>query len=68
MVNSCFICKKETESCNHILLQYPLVYKLWTLAYSLLGINWVMDGSVREEIWEKKKRSMLASSPLLLFW
>lgn len=50
MVNESFLCKKDVESCNHIILWCPFVYKLWTLAYGLLDFNWVMTGLVRKEI------------------
>lgn len=38
MVNRCFLCKMDAESCNHILLWRPIVYSIW-LVYGLLGIN-----------------------------
>lgn len=37
LVNECFLCKREGESCNHIFLWCPLVYKFWTMTYGLLG-------------------------------
>lgn len=51
MVNSCFLCKREAETCNHILLWCPEVYKLWTMIYGLLGISWVIVGLVRDAPW-----------------
>lgn len=39
MVNDCYMCKKTTKSCNHILLWCPVVYNIWTIVNGLLGIN-----------------------------
>lgn len=30
---------------------------VWTMVYGLLGINWVMAGSVRDEVWVWKSIS-----------
>lgn len=51
MVNRCFMCKMSAETCNHLLLWCPMVYSLWNMIYELLGINWVVAGSVRDEIY-----------------
>lgn len=50
LVNACYFCEKAEESFNN-LLWCPMVYELWTLVYRLLGINWVMAGSVTYELW-----------------
>lgn len=39
----------DAESCNYILLWCPFVHKLWCMVYGLLGINWLMAGSVKDE-------------------
>lgn len=39
MVNRCYLCKMEAESCNHLLLWCPVVYRLWSMIYGLLGIK-----------------------------
>lgn len=49
-MNTCFLCKKAEESCNHLLLWCPTVFELWTLVYRAFGIDWVIAGSVREEL------------------
>lgn len=72
MVNRCFMCKMNAESCNHLLLWCPVVYSLWSLICGLLGIKWVMAGSVKDELWawarlcKKKKQLMLI--PLTVLW
>lgn len=50
MVNGCFVCRWEEDSCNYIMLLSPLLYKLWTMAYGFLDISWVMAGTVKDEI------------------
>lgn len=51
LVNRCSLCKKGAETCNHILLWCLVVYIIWTMVYGLLGLNEVIVGSVKEEIW-----------------
>lgn len=50
MANDCYLCEREAKSCNHILLWCPTMYKLWTMVYELLGISWVIVGSIRDKI------------------
>lgn len=50
-MNEYFLYQKEVKLCNHILLWFPFVYELQIIAYGFLGINWVMAGLVRKEIW-----------------
>lgn len=51
LVNACYLCKRTEETWNHLLLWCLVVYKFLTMVYRLLGISWVMTGSVRDEIW-----------------
>lgn len=46
-MNSFILYRRETESCNHIILWCSLAYELRTMAYKLRGINWAMARSVR---------------------
>lgn len=45
------MCKKATESYNHIIFWCPVVYNIWTMVYKLLRINWVIAGIIRDELW-----------------
>lgn len=56
------------QSCNHIILWYPLAYKIWTMNYRLLGNSWLMIGSVREETWAWRGISRGKNSPLWIVW
>lgn len=63
----------NVESCNHILLRCPIAYSLWCLLYGLMGINWVMAESVREEVWAwkglcKSSGNFVKIIPLSIFW
>lgn len=33
LTNSCFLCKNNTETCNHLLLWCPIMYFLWSMVY-----------------------------------
>lgn len=39
LVNGWYMCKKDAESFSHTLLWCPHVHRLWSLAYSLLGLR-----------------------------
>lgn len=72
LVNCCFLCKLDAESCNHVLLWCPMVYSIQSMLYGLLGINWVIAGPVRDELWAwaclcKEKTYFLLIS-LSIFW
>lgn len=64
--------KCDAETNNHILLWCLLTYSLWCLAYGLLGIIWVMAGTVRNELlaWEGvcKDKGLYHLIPLTIIW
>lgn len=72
MVNGRYQCERAAETCNHILLWCLVVYDLWTMMYDLLGIKWLIAGSVREELWAWKglcnKKKLVKLIPLTIFW
>lgn len=57
MVNGCFLCKRNVELYNHIILWCLFVYQLWILACTLLGIYWGNDwfGEGRDSGMESNK-------------
>lgn len=68
LVNGCHLCLRAEKTCNHILLRCFTAYNL----YGLLGINWVVLGSVCEELWAwdglSTKRNIANLIPLTVFW
>lgn len=72
MVNGYFLRKRKVEPCNHILLWCPVVYKLRTIVYKLLGIRWVIAAWLKNEIWAwegiSKRRKIVNCIPLTTFW
>lgn len=55
-----------------IIIWYPTAYGLWSMIYALLGINWVISGTVRGELWAREglcvKRKVAKLIPLTIFW
>lgn len=45
-ISSLCVCKAEVESINHVLLLYPVVWKLWSEMVNWWEIKWVTPGSV----------------------
>lgn len=73
MVNRCFLCKKELETCCHLLLHCSTVQELWHMIFGLIGISWVVAGSVREEVgaWSGlglRKKKLTRLIPFTIFW
>ena len=75
MVNRCFLCKKEEEFIDHILLYCSLVKILWQLLFDLFGIHWVQVAMVKEALlgWHnsfvgKRRKKVWRVAPLNLFW
>lgn len=50
LVNGYYLCKRDVETGNHILLRCQFAHNLWNLTYGLLGFNWVIVGSVEMEL------------------
>ena len=38
----CYMCKSNGESVDHLLLHCPIVFKLWSMMFTLFGIYWAM--------------------------
>lgn len=53
-------------------LMVSLAYNPWCMAYSMLGIRWVMVDNVREEFWAWKgvggRKKYLGLISLTIFW
>lgn len=71
VINGCFMCKKAEESCCHLVLHCEVVHELWCQIYRLIGINWVISGSVFDEMWAWSgidlKKNIVKIIPLTFF-
>lgn len=71
IVNGCYLCMEAAESCNHLLLRCPVTYSIEYIVYSLLGINWVMRGSVKNEFSASggigSRSKIVSLIPLIIF-
>lgn len=51
IANRCYLCVNAAESCNHVLIWCLMTNSLWSMVYSLFGINWMTGGMVKDELW-----------------
>ena len=75
LANRCFLCYKEEESIDHILIQCSKARVLWELLFALFGVSWVLPYSVRDTLsgWSgfnmgKKRRKVWKAAPSCIFW
>ena len=56
MLDWCYMCKRCRESVDHLLLQCPIAYEVWSMVFCLFGIHWVMPYKVIELLasWQGK--------------
>lgn len=47
LVNRCYPCKENEETCNHLLLHCRMSHILWGLLFNLFSISWVLPESVK---------------------
>ena len=73
--NRCFMCEKEEEIIDHLLIHCKFAKMLWDLILSIVGISWVFPQSVLCTLlaWQgaavgKKRKKIWFAAPLCLFW
>lgn len=73
--NKCFLCCKEKESVDHILIHSDKKWVVWHLLFSLFGVSWVLTSSVGETLlsWHgsfmsRKRKKVWQVAHLCLFW
>lgn len=50
MAIGCYLCNYREKTCNHILFWCLFAHRLLSLAYGLLGVDWVIAGTVKDEL------------------
>ena len=83
LVNSCFICKEDSESTSHLLLHCKVARVLWDLTISWVGVSWVgvswvASDSIKNHFLasegffggkvKKKKEEVAWVLPHVIFW
>ena len=74
VINRCFMCKKDGEPIDHLLLHCEVAHALWCNIFSRLGLSWVMPKSVLDlcACWcsSGKSRSAVVRKmiPICIFW
>ena len=75
VIEWCFMCKRCRESVDHLLLQCPIAYELWSMVFCLFGSHWVMPYKVSELLasWQGKfgmhrNIDLWRFVPHFLFW
>ena len=56
MPNRCYLCKEKEKTSDHLILFCKKATMLWSLIFSLFGVQWVFHSSI--------KRNLLAMVPL----
>ena len=56
MIDWCFMCKKDGETIDYLLIHCPVVGELWNMVFLLFGVQWVMSSGVVELLssWSSK--------------
>ena len=47
LANRCYLCEKEEETLDHLLVHCPQARLLWELILAIIGIGWVFPFLVR---------------------
>jgi hypothetical protein len=74
VVNRCYMCKKDGESIDHLLLHCEVAHALWCNIFSRLGLSWVMPRCVSDlcACWCSSGRTRSAvvwkMMPICIFW
>lgn len=72
--NWCYMCKKDGESVDHLLMHCPVAGELWNFLFSLFQIEWVMPSTVRElflawSLFKQRRRNFIwETAPLGVCW
>ncbi|OVA19039.1 Reverse transcriptase zinc-binding domain [Macleaya cordata] len=65
IVNRCVLCLKDSESVNHLLLNYPFTRELWEVFLHEFGVQWVFHNDVRRLFAERQVEHFTKARNLL---
>jgi hypothetical protein len=74
IVDRCYLCKRDGESVDHLLLHCDVASTQWNLVFSRFGMSWVMPSRVIDlfACWWKAGRPRSAAVwkmvPICIFW
>ena len=75
VIDWCFMCKRDAESVDHLLIHCVYASELWSLILSIFGVQWVMPASVRDlfACWNQergrgRRQQAWRVVPLCLIW
>ena len=51
LVNRCYMCHRNEETVDHLLLHCPVAHSLWLYMFQIFGIQWVMPGSMESLVY-----------------
>ena len=50
MLSRCYLCKEKEETNDHLILFCKKATILWSLIFSLFGVQWVLHSSVKKNL------------------
>lgn len=75
MVNRCYLCRKNQETVNQLLLHCPVAPDIWSMLYRSFGLSWVMPQNLRQaqlswSLWivDKAIKKIWLMIPAAIFW
>ena len=75
MSNRCYLCNEKEDTNNHLILFCENSTMLWSLIFSLFGVQWVLHSSIKRNLlnWHdvfvgKKREKAWRAALLCLMW
>ena len=50
MSNRCYLCKEKEETSNHLIPLCKKATVLWSLIFSILGVQWVLHSLIKRNL------------------
>ena len=75
MLNRCYLCNEKEETSDHLILFYKKATMLWSLIFSLIGVQCVLHSSIKRNLldWHdafvgKRREKAWRAATLCLMW